>query len=140
MWYSHFIWLEYSLELDRAFCFPCRLFGQVGQYDQSFVSKGFHKWKDALERFRVHQSSVSHKSAFARWKAGQAVQANPSKHILAQLDSHHREEVAENQQYLKEIVTTLVFLARQGLAFRGHKETEISYNKGNFLKLLDLSS
>ena len=139
-WYAQFSWLEYSEVLDRAFCFPCRLFGQVGQHDQSFVSKGFHKWKDALEKFRAHQSSVSHKAAFARWKAGQEVQKDPNKHILAQLDSSHRDEVAKNQQYLKEIITTLVFLARQGVAFRGHRETEKSHNKGNFLELLDLRS
>ena len=39
---------------------------------------------------------------------------------------------------MKCIIETLVFLGRQGVAFRGHRENDESMNKGNFLELLDL--
>jgi len=33
--------------------------------------------------------------------------------------------------YLKELIRTIIFLARQGLALRGHREDDESENKGN---------
>ena len=44
--------------------------------------------------------------------------------------------VNENRQYLKNIVETLVFIGRQGISLRGHRENKESLNKGNFLELL----
>ena len=44
--------------------------------------------------------------------------------------------VDENRQYLKNIVETLVFIGRQGISLRGHRENEESLNKGNFLEFL----
>ena len=38
-WYGQFNWLEYSTQL--AFCFYCRAFGLIGQYDDAFVKVGF---------------------------------------------------------------------------------------------------
>ena len=36
-WYEHFPWLEYSVNLDAAFCFPCRFF--ISSPDPAFTSK-----------------------------------------------------------------------------------------------------
>ena len=48
--YELFNWLEYSVKLDRAFCFPCRMFtnssGINAGYTNSAYSKvGFNNWK-----------------------------------------------------------------------------------------------
>ncbi|CAF4939302.1 unnamed protein product [Rotaria sp. Silwood1] len=42
--------------------------------------------------------------------------------------------------YLKEIIRTLLFLVKQGLVFRDHREDDESENKGTFLELLELRS
>ena len=60
-WYTSFKWLDYSPRLNQAFCFPCRIFAHN---DKAFIGVGFQKWKDALEKFRNHEKSVSHKTAY----------------------------------------------------------------------------
>ncbi|CAF4609758.1 unnamed protein product, partial [Rotaria sp. Silwood2] len=60
--------------------------------------------------------------------------------VLKILDKQHANEAADNQSYLIEIIRTIVFLARQGVAFRGRYENDESLNRGNFLELLELRS
>ena len=46
----------------------------------------------------------------------------------------------ENTKNLKIIIKLVLFCARQGIAFRGHDETNESSNKGNFIELIELVS
>lgn len=46
----------------------------------------------------------------------------------------YRKRIQESRHFWK----LLVFWGRQGLAFRGHDESEDSINKGNFLELLEM--
>ena len=48
----------------------------------------------------------------------------------------NKKVVDENREYVKNIVKTLIFLGRQGISLRGHRENEESLNRGNFLELL----
>ncbi|KAJ8035671.1 Zinc finger MYM-type protein 1 [Holothuria leucospilota] len=47
-------------------------------------------------------------------------------------------QVKKNHRFLEEVIITILFLARQGLAFRGHREGDDSDNRGNYLELLQL--
>ena len=38
------------------------------------------------------------------------------------------------------LLDVTLFLAKQNLAFRGHKEDEASLNKGNFLEMVEMLS
>ena len=52
-------------------------------------------------------------------------------------DTHLQARIAQNKHILKQIVRAILFLRRQGLAFRGDKEdVNSSTNPGNFLALL----
>ena len=53
--------------------------------------------------------------------------------ITCQLDSHHKKDVEENRSYLKQIIEIVIWLCKQGLAFRGH-------NRENFLEFFDFQS
>jgi len=44
-----------------------------------------------------------------------------------------KKKTSDNRNYLKEIIRTIIFLAKQGLPFRGHREDDDSQNKGNLL-------
>ena len=81
-WYTLFKWLEYSPSINKAFCFPCRVFGNTGHHQEAFISNGFQNWKSALEKFRAHQSSIAHKSAILTWEAGQQAQRNPERNVV----------------------------------------------------------
>ena len=50
----------------------------------------------------------------------------------------HKKEVEENRAYLKKVIETIIWIGRQGLALRGHDESDSSMNRGNFLELLSL--
>lgn len=53
------------------------------------------------------------------------------------LSSTLQSQMEENKHILKQIVRAIIFLARQGLALRGHREDlASSSNPGNFLALL----
>ncbi|KAG7471603.1 hypothetical protein JOB18_027089 [Solea senegalensis] len=50
----HHNWLEYSVNQNTAFCFPCRVFGKSIKHD-SLVSSGCKKWKKALVIFGKYE-------------------------------------------------------------------------------------
>lgn len=62
--------------------------------------------------------------------------------VIAELLKAEREQVEKNRRILHRLVDTTLFLARQGLAFRGHREHAglgaPDSNEGNFLELLKL--
>ena len=54
-----------------------------------------------------------------------------------------KREVAANRSIMKRVIDTVVYLGKQGLAFRGHRESLIDdseANKGNFLESLSYLS
>lgn len=47
-WYKTYNWLEYSIERDAVFCYPCRLFTvNEGRAQNTFTKIGFRDWKHA---------------------------------------------------------------------------------------------
>lgn len=44
-WFKEWSWLEYSIELDKAFCFPCFLFDSNPSHHPTFTQDGFRGWK-----------------------------------------------------------------------------------------------
>jgi len=58
--------------------------------------------------------------------------------VISELNLAHKNSVTQNREYIGCLLKTLLFCARQGIAMRGHNETEMSTNCGNFLELLKL--
>lgn len=56
-----------------------------------------------------------------------------SGNIIGLIDKHHSTVVSDNRNYLKNILETLFYCAKQGVATKGHEDSEF-LNKGNFLK------
>ena len=52
--------------------------------------------------------------------------------------TQHNHNATRYGRMLERHIDTTVFLAAQGLAFRGHDESKLSSNRGNFMGLLDL--
>ena len=70
-WYTSFPWIEYSVERDAAFCYPCRLFYVgIGRGDSAFTQVGFREWKHAIGKrgiISAHDKCTSYKQAMACW-------------------------------------------------------------------------
>ncbi|KAL4007591.1 hypothetical protein ACER0C_001443 [Sarotherodon galilaeus] len=134
-WFEKHNWLEYSVNQNAAFCFPCRVFGKNIKHD-SLVSSGCKNWKKALVIFVKHEMAQTHKDSVVTWKSyqGTSKQGNVAQMIAAANVS----EIVERREYLRRIVAVTSMLGRQGLPFRGHDEGEDSPNRGNFLACMEL--
>lgn len=129
-------WLEYSIEKDAAYCICCYLFrSNCGEQSggDSFVGLGYSNWKKK-ENFQKHVGGIgsAHNNA---WKNYEALK-NQDQHIQTILSNHTEVSRSEYRTRLNASVDCVRFLLRQGLAFRGHDESEHSANQGNFLELL----
>jgi hypothetical protein len=124
-WYSKYPWLHFSITLQRILCFFCSRASvpQDSHPEPAFVTKGFRNWKKALEKFAEHDASCFHRRAV---KHGQA-----STPVSALLIKRNNEQQSLARRMLLMIMTSLRFLARQGLAMRGHED-----KNGNFEQLL----
>jgi len=98
-WYKSYEWLEYSEELDSAFCFYCRASPTIGM-ETAFISCGFEKWGKATRRFSIHQKSNSHKEALCK-VVGYKQSLSSSGNIIGLIDKNHSKVVSDNRNYLK---------------------------------------
>uniref|UniRef100_A0A2N9F8G4 TTF-type domain-containing protein n=1 Tax=Fagus sylvatica TaxID=28930 RepID=A0A2N9F8G4_FAGSY len=135
-WFTQFDWLEYSIAKDAAFCLYCYLFKRdVGEQagGDTFVTEGFSNWK-CPEKLRTHVGGINSSHNQARRMFEDLLKPNQS------IQSFHFKQTdqarIEYRTRLNASIDCIRFLLRQGLAFRGHDESEDSSNQGNFLKLL----
>lgn len=140
-WFSKFAWIEYSTPEDAVFCFPCRHFAASAYADNLFTERGFRNWKTATGKdgkLGKHAESKSHVDAMIMWQQYRVSLVSGS--VFAQQSAANKAWVDSNRKYLMRILDALMYLAQQGLAFRGDDETEDSLNRGNFQELLSLLS
>ena len=133
-WFKDFPWLHCDQSIGGVLCHCCtsasrqNLTQLARCSDEAFVSKGFRNWKKSTEKFRQHEKSTTHKLASENLKF-RRIQTDTN----VQLDSRLREEQHTARSALLKIITSLQFLAQQGLAIRGKDALD-----GNFQKLLQL--
>lgn len=145
-YYNDYEWLEYSISNDSIFCFVCRHFGanivSPGEtYGKcSFVDYGnkCKQWKEIKPAFDRHQRNNKHLISMQRWVDFRKVQQNNHLSIANQLCTSRQTNIDENRLHVLFLLKVTLYLAKQGLAFRGHNESCDSKNKGNFIELLQL--
>jgi hypothetical protein len=135
--YDKYQFIEYSVEQDAIFCFPCRFFGGKTGHAQetTFTVHGFRNWKKC-ERIDDHAKCKYHKDSVVAHTAYESSLSQGT--VLQQQVSYYSQLVLENRAYVKSLARIAVFCGRQNLAMRGHSEVSSSDNKGNFLELVDL--
>ena len=70
-WYDLYDWLEYSVELNAGFCYPCCLFGSQGSSfksrpESAFTIVGFKDWKHATGKNGIltgHNNCITRKQS-----------------------------------------------------------------------------
>jgi len=123
-WFTTFPWLHYSATLQGVICFHCaKVFLNQSTFaskcDPAFVSVGFRNWKKAIQKFSEHAKSQLHIHAMN-------ICAHKGNSVTSQLSSAVARQQEEGRYGLMKIVGSIKYLARQGLALRGHVE-----QKGN---------
>lgn len=64
--------MEYSVQKDAVFCYPCRHFAvSSGRSEKTFTETGFRDWKHTPGRngiLSTHDKCCAHKYAMTAWK------------------------------------------------------------------------
>ncbi|XP_021829669.1 zinc finger MYM-type protein 1-like [Prunus avium] len=136
-WFDEYAsWLEYSIEKDAAYCLYCYLFkpnnGEQAGGD-SFVGEGFKNWKKK-EKLKIHVGGTYSAHNHAR-RMCQAL-LNHRQHVETFFFKQSHQDRSDYRIQLNASIDCIRYLLRQGMAFRGHDESDDSNNKGNFLELL----
>lgn len=129
VWFDEHKWLTFCVTRKKAYCYYCRTGAARGLINAgkcgAFVFVGFDNWKKAKERFREHERSQVHREACMKFQSLE----QPS--IAARLSNQVLKDQKQKREMLMKELTSLRYLARQGLAIRGHNEED-----GNLRQLL----
>ncbi|XP_074305565.1 uncharacterized protein LOC141640783 [Silene latifolia] len=133
-WFDKFKpWLEYCKEKDAAFCFVCYLFkSDCVSGGEAFVNEGFRTWSktDAFTK-HVGNHMNAHNNAMRNFDV-----FNKQKSSIACCFANYTKEAKNDYRIrLDASRDALRFITLQGLASRGHDESDESLNQGNFLEL-----
>ena len=130
-----FSWLEYEetaeCKAGGAFCFYCRQAKlrkliTTSKCESAFTSVGFHKWKNAVQMYKKHEMTASHKTSVA---AVTAVLSNAN--VGAKISQQAEVIRTQNTKMLTCIFTSLKYLCRQGLAIRGKTDECSNFHQCN---------
>ncbi|CAI6345100.1 unnamed protein product [Macrosiphum euphorbiae] len=156
---DHFIqykWLVYSQKKGGVFCNYCVFFANKGGKDKnvtlkSLVTVPLDKYAKILGEtgdFSKHSKNLYHINATQMANDFLICYKNPEKEIINVINSTRLKQVTENRARLKPIVESVIFLGRQNIPLRGHRDqgsligneqnkNNLSVvNEGNFRELL----
>ncbi|XP_045460337.1 zinc finger MYM-type protein 1-like [Harmonia axyridis] len=135
-WFKRYKWLQYSVERDAAFCYPCQQFLPHGSKQSSYTSTGFRNWKNASDTrtgFPKHEKSIPHTQAMAMWQDKlRRISTGSSVETLI-----NHEVLEKNRYYMKSIVEVIQFLVVNELALRGNYVLEEKKEQGLFQNLFE---
>ena len=129
-------WLVYSKELDRVFCFGCKLFTK-GHRKGQLANEGFNDWIHLGSRLKEHETSPNHVLSMATWyELRSRLQKDQTIDKAAQRQLEKEKD--HWRKVLFRIVCIVKFLAKHNLAFRGTNSKRYEGSNGNFLGLVEM--
>ena len=135
--YQKLPWLCGCPDSKALYCFPCLVFAK-DQNKTKWNTSGFYSLSNLSADSKSHMKNPDHLAAATALSLLGKVRINEEiSTAAAQQRSQHNAEVKRNRDFLEHHIRATVFLATQGLGFRGHDETKDSHNRGNFVKLLE---
>ncbi|KAK9053582.1 hypothetical protein SSX86_024656 [Deinandra increscens subsp. villosa] len=129
-------WLVYSKELDKLFCFCCKLF-RKGVPKGGLDNEGFCDWQHVNRRAKQHESSTGHMRCMNTWvEMRQRLKENETIDKVAY--GLFKKETDYWHQVILRIISLVKYLAIHNLAFRGSNEKLYQKGNGNFLGLIEM--
>jgi len=129
-------WLVYSKELDRLFCFCCKVFKRgisIGQ----LANEGLSDWSHCGVRLKEHEASSEHIKSMTNWYELRQ-RMNSFQTIDKTTQRLIEKEKGHWKSVLKRIIAVVKFLAKHNLAFCGSVDRLDEYGNGNFLGLIEI--
>ncbi|XP_056692487.1 uncharacterized protein [Spinacia oleracea] len=128
-------WLVYSKELDKCFCFCCKLF-KKGYGRSQLTNEGFGDWTHVSIRLKEHETSPEHFKNMGIWyDLRLRLQKNETIDKVAQKQLNKEKE--HWKKVIQRIIAITKFLAKYNLAFRGTNERLYQSNNGIFLGFVE---
>ncbi len=129
-------WLVYSKELDRVFCFGCKLFTK-GYRKGQLANEGYNDWIHLGSRLKEHETSADHVLNMTTWyELRNRLQKNQT------IDKDAQRQLEKEKDHWRKVLFRLVrivkFLAKHNLAFRGTNSKLYEDSNGNFLGLIEM--
>lgn len=81
-------------------------------------------------KLKAHEATAEHLTNISKMLGFK--QSFVAGSVSSQISIAHKDFVEKNRNYLKGLIDVILFLARQGIAFRGHREDSESLNQGNY--------
>ena len=128
-WFDLYKWLEWDPVVKRVFCHQCRMARKLNlisfshRREHAFTTSGYTNWKHATDSFKIHEQSSTHKEAVLKWSGYLSLRS-----VAQQLNENDEQEKQLRRETLIQLFDSLRFLARQGLATRGHTDTASNYH------------
>lgn len=126
-------WLSYSPTEDKVFCIICKLFGTLDGKSNQLARCGSNDWRHISYKLDTHEASPNHLQSEVR-----KVMYLSNQRVDIKFLQDSNSKVVENREIVKIIFEVLLYLARQNSSLRGHNESWLSKNQGNFLELIKL--
>ena len=140
-WLNEYAWLAYFREKDGGYCVPCVFFCKDDEGLGKLVNSPLTRFKDAVEIFRQHSKKAYHVHSVSDMLTFMRIMNNEQTPIDHQLVSAVAQQVQQNRELLKSIISTIIFCGKQNVALRGHrddrKHLQQPGNHGNFHALLN---
>ena len=127
-------YLVYSKDLNRLFCFGCKLFTK-GHRKGQLANEGCDDWIHLGSTLKEHETSVDHVLNMTTWY--ELCTTRLQKHQTIDKDAQGQLENKKEhwRKNLFRIVCIIKFLAKHNLAFHGSNSKLYEDSNGNFLGL-----
>ncbi|XP_058732697.1 uncharacterized protein LOC131604263 [Vicia villosa] len=129
-------WLIYSQDLNKVFCFCCKLFNTLSSTSK-LASDGICDWKNMGNTLRSHEMSKEHIVNMNSW-------IDLEMRLLKNktIDTHVQDQINRDREHwrnvLLRIIAVVKTLGKNNLAFRGTNEKIYQEHNGNFLSLIEM--
>ncbi|KAL8245965.1 hypothetical protein R6Q59_007181 [Mikania micrantha] len=128
-------WLIYSIDIDRVFCFCCKLFN-VNSCKSKLANVGTNDWNIST-KLKQHEASNEHIINMRAW-----VELQTRLILNKTIDKQTQERINKEKEYWENVLTRIIALVKtlgkRTLAFRGENEKIYEENNGNFLAFIEM--
>ena len=83
----------------------------------------------------THSAGKAHTEAMVSWQEYQ-IRTRTGQSIGVQLDNIGSQVICQNRKYVVALIEGILYCSQQGIALRGHNESDDSLNPGNFKSLM----
>ncbi len=131
-WFKDYKWLTYCTTINSLYCFYCRRKYRNGgftfgtKFKDAFITTGFINWKKGRQKFKEHEKSHAHKEALFSHEGS----VRPT--VISMVSSVEQKQQETRRKMLLKQLESLKYLLCQGLAIRGHSNSD----EGNLQQLL----